>query len=70
MQFQSDWFQLYRRAVLETDWYRVNDRVNAASRCIQAELLQSTIDPAEREEMERCLRYLGMLRCLEYKLAS
>jgi hypothetical protein len=70
MQHQSEWFQLYRRAVLETEWYRVNDRVDAASRSIQAQLVQSTVDPGEREEMERCLRYLGMLRGVEYKLAS
>ena len=70
MQHQSDWFQLYRRAVLETEWYRVNDRVDAALRSIRAQLMQPTIDPGERQEMERCLRYLGMLRRVEQKLAS
>jgi hypothetical protein len=70
MQDQSDWFQLYRGAVLETEWYRVNDRIDAASRSIRAQLLRPTIDAGERQEMERCLRYLGMLRRVEHKLAS
>lgn len=70
MQHESDWFELYRRAVLETEWYRVNDRVDAASRSIHAQILQSTLDPGERQEMERCLRYLAMLRRVEQKLAS
>ena len=50
MQYQSDWFQLYRRAVLEADPFRVNDRVDAASRCIQERLADQKIDPAERTE--------------------
>jgi hypothetical protein len=70
MQYQSEWFQLYCRAVLETDSYRVNDRIDAASRLIQEELSGTTIPGNERQDMEQCLRYLALLRRWEKKLAS
>lgn len=50
MQYRSNWFQLYRRAVLETESYRVNDRVDAASRGIQEQLMHGAIDPRERQD--------------------
>ncbi len=70
MQYQSEWFDLYRRAVLENNLIRVNERVDAASQCIERRLVDGAIDPGERSEMQRCLRYLSLIRRVEYKLAS
>lgn len=49
MQCQPDWFQLYRRAVLEAEWHRVNNRVDVASCSIQAQLRQRTMDAGEKQ---------------------
>lgn len=70
MQGQSNWFDLYCRAILESDFYRINDRVDTAARSIQQELLEGNVDTREKQEMERCLRYLTMLSRVENKLAS
>jgi hypothetical protein len=62
----SDWGKLYRAAILETDWSKIEERIQAADSAISARLHELSTNhggtPEEKHRIEDALRGLGLLR--------
>src|SRR5437764_80202 len=60
------WFELYNAAVLESDWTRIDDRIQAAEAAIQGRLKEFSLNhggtPEENQAILDCLNRLEVLR--------
>ena len=62
----SEWVKLYQEAVLETDWSKMEERVQAADAAISARLHEFSLDhggtPEENQRIMVALSGLSVLR--------
>jgi hypothetical protein len=62
----SDWVELYQAAILETDWSKIEARIQAADSAINARLQEFSNDhggtPEENQRVQDALTGLGVLR--------
>ena len=62
----SDWQELYQAAILETDWSKIEERIQAADSAISARLHEFSIDhggtPEENQAIRDALAGLTVLR--------
>jgi hypothetical protein len=60
------WHEVYRAAVLETDWLKIEERIDAAMAALRARKHEFDLDhggePEENQAIERALRGLSILR--------
>ncbi len=60
------WHELYKAALLETDWSKIEERIQAAESAIQNRKRECALDPAGTQEENRALAdaitSLGVLR--------
>ena len=60
------WHEVYKAAVLETDWSKIEERINAAEAALQARKHEFDLDhggePEENQAIEDALRGLSVLR--------
>ena len=60
------WHELYKAALLETDWSKMEERIQAAESAIQNRKRECALDPAGTQEENRALAdaitSLGVLR--------
>jgi len=66
MNTTQDWQSLYRVALLETDWTKMEERVRTAESAISQRKRQLSLDhggsPEENQSIENALRGLEVLR--------
>jgi hypothetical protein len=62
----SDWEKLYQAAILETDWSRIEERIEAADFALDARLQELSsnhgVTPEEKQRIEDALSGLSALR--------
>lgn len=62
----EDWKNLYQAAILETDWSRIEGRIQAADSAISARLHEFSVDhggtPEENQAIKDALAGLTVLR--------
>ena len=60
------WHQVYKAALLETDWSKIEERINAAEAALYARKNEFDLDhggdPEENQAIEGALRGLSVLR--------
>jgi hypothetical protein len=61
----SDWEKLYQAAVLETDWSKIEERIDAADSAISARLSEFSLNhggsPEENQRIQDALSGLSVL---------
>lgn len=66
MNTDYDWAKLYRRALLETDWTRIEGHIEAAERGLRARLSEFSLNhggtPDENQAIANALNGLKVLR--------
>jgi hypothetical protein len=66
MNTKYEWFGLYSAAVLETDWSKMEERLQAAESAIKARLHEFSLNhggsPEENEAIRDCVGKLEVLR--------
>lgn len=66
MDATHEWEKLYQAAILETDWSKIEQRINAADFAISVRLNEFSLDhggtPEENRAIERALGGLATLR--------
>ena len=66
MNAEYDWEKLYHKAVLETDWSRVEERIEATESAMQRRLHEFSLNhggtPEENQAIARALDRLEILR--------
>ena len=63
------WRELYKRAVLETDWSKMDERIQAAESAIKAKLKEFSSQAATSEENQALMNALDKLKTLRADLA-
>jgi hypothetical protein len=62
----SDWEKLYQAAILETDWSKIEERIQAADTAISKRLHEFSLDhggtPEENQRLRDALSGLSVLR--------
>jgi hypothetical protein len=62
----SDWEKLYKEAILETDWSKIEERIEAADSAISARLDEFSVNhggtPQENQLIQDALNGLTVLR--------
>jgi hypothetical protein len=62
----SDWVKLYQEAILETDWSKIEERIQAVDSAISARLHEFSLDhggtPEENQRLRDALSGLTVLR--------
>ena len=62
----SDWVKLYQEAILETDWSKIEERIQAVDSAISARLHEFSLDhggtPEENQRLRDALTGLSVLR--------
>jgi hypothetical protein len=62
----SDWEKLYKEAILETDWSKMENSIQAAESAISARLHEFSLDhggtPEENQRLRDALSGLSVLR--------
>jgi hypothetical protein len=62
----SEWGKLYQAAILETDWSKIEERIEAADLAIKGRLYQFSQDhggtPEENQQIIHAMNGLTMLR--------
>lgn len=62
----SDWEKLYKEAILETDWSKIENLIQAAESAISARLNEFSLDrggtPEENQRLRDALSGLSVLR--------
>ena len=62
----SDWEKLYKEAILETDWSKIENSIEAAESAISARLHELSLDhggvPEENQRIKDALSGLSVLR--------
>ena len=62
----SEWEKLYKEAILETDWSKMEERIQAADAAISARLHEFSINhggsPEENQRIQDALSGLSVLR--------
>ena len=62
----SDWEKLYQEAILETDWSKMEERIQAVDSAISARLHEFSLDhggtPEENQRLRDALSGLTVLR--------
>ena len=60
------WHEVYKAALLETDWWKMEERITAAEAALQARKHEVDLDhggtPEENQAIEDALRGLSVLR--------
>jgi hypothetical protein len=60
------WHEVYKNALLETDWSKIEERINAAEAALYARKNEFDLDhggdPEENQAIESALRGLSVLR--------
>ncbi len=66
MNAEYKWYEAYKAAVLETDWTKMDDRIEAAKSSIKLRLNELSMDhggtPEERQSLADALNALEVLR--------
>lgn len=66
MNAEYDWEKLYHKAVLETDWSRIEEKIDATKSAITGRLHEFSLDhggtPEENKAIARALDRLEILR--------
>jgi len=66
MQTEHSWLKTYHDALLETDWTRIEEKIEAAHSGIRARLNEFSLDhggtPEENQYIEDALNALNVLR--------
>ena len=66
MDTEYSWQELYRTALLETDWWRIEEEIQVAENGIRARLHELSMDhggtPEENQAIEDALNGLNILR--------
>ena len=62
----NEWEKLYRDAILETDWSKIEDRIHATDSAISARLHEFSVNhggtPEENQRIKDALSGLSVLR--------
>jgi hypothetical protein len=62
----SEWEKLYQTAILETDWSKIEERIEAVDSAISARLHEFSLNhggtPEENQRIQDALRGLSVLR--------
>lgn len=62
----GDWVKLYQEAILETDWSKIEERIQAVDSAISARLHEFSLDhggtPEENQRLRDALSGLSVLR--------
>ena len=62
-QYQERWWELYKTAIIETDWDKLEDHIRAAEEAIaQRASLDGEVSPDERAALEDARNGLGVLK--------
>ena len=62
-QYQERWWELYKAAILETNWDKLEDRIKAAEEEITKRAsLDGEVSPDERVQLEDARAGIGVLR--------
>jgi hypothetical protein len=66
MNAEYKWYEAYKAAVLETDWTKMDDRIDVAKSSIKLRLNELSMDhggtPEERQSLADALNALEVLR--------
>jgi len=66
MNTECDWVRLYKAALLETDWSKIEEHIQVAENGIKARLHEFSLNhggtPAENQAIENALNGLKVLR--------
>lgn len=61
--YQEQWWELYRAAILETNWNKLEDRIKAAEDAIvKRASLNGEVSPDERVQLDDARNGLGVLK--------
>ena len=62
-QYQERWWELYKAAILETNWDKLEGRIKAAEEAIRKRAsLDGQVSPDERVQLEDARNGLGVLK--------
>jgi len=66
MNSEQEWLQLYKLAIVETDWSKMEERVQAVETAIDQRLQALSLDhagtPEEQQELVNALQRVNVLR--------
>jgi hypothetical protein len=70
MNAEQDWEKLYHTAVLETDWSRIEERIQAAENSIKARLSEFSVNGGTPEENKAIASALDRLKALRKEVTA
>ena len=70
MNTEQDWEKLYHTAVLETDWSRIEERIQAAENGIKARLREFSVKGETPEENKAIASALDRLQALRKEVTA
>jgi hypothetical protein len=70
MNAEYDWEKLYHKAVLETDWSRIEERIQAAENSIKARLSEFSVYGGTLEENKAIASALDRLKALRKEVTA